>query len=268
MTFEQLYKDELSIALNNSDTSVLYTSTRRQVAIRQAEEEFLDLTECCVVQSTVACSCNTAEYALLTSTGGSTDFIRIAKQGVEYHLTDSNGRTRTVAGDQFPRRDIEWRNRFDANWRESTSPVEFPEGYYLRPDGGHLYIGLTDPPDIGSSETGKLIIPMVTRPATMTNSTSEPFTYGSASRTDLRLYHKALPQYAAYKLMPLIGDQQGANDRLQTFLGYVTRYTQAQRPKGGTHVTSARSYYRESRRIGGRGGSSLPSSDPRFGVRS
>jgi hypothetical protein len=272
MVFERLWKDELSIALNNSDTSVLYTSTRRQQAINDAAEEFADLTECHQRQSTITCSCNTAEYQLLSSgvLGGSTDYVRLAKQGIEYHHLSSHGgssvRTRTVSGDQFPRRDIEWLNRFEPNWRESTIPVELPQSYYIRPDGGNLYIGLTNPPDIGSSETGKILVPYVAKPAAMTSTGDEPFTVNSSVRTDLRVYHKALPHYAAYKLLPLIGDTQGANEHLQTFLGYVARYTQAQRPKGGTHVTVGRSYYRESRRVGS--DSNLPASDPRWGVRS
>lgn len=267
MNFETLYKDELSIALNNSDTTVLYTAARRKKAINDACEEFVDLTECFVRQSTITTSCNTAEYMLLSSgtLGGSTDFMRLAKQGIEYHLTDSNGATRTIAGDQFPRRDIEWLNRYEPNWRESTHPVEFPRQYYLRPDGGNVYIGLTEPPDVGSSDAGQLLIPYVALPAQMTSTGDEPFTVNSSVRTDLRVYHKALPHYAAYKLLPLIGDQQGANDHLNTFLGYVTRYTQSQRPKGGTHTTPARSYFRESRRIGRQ--SDLAASDPRFGVR-
>lgn len=249
--FEYLYKSALSIALNNSDTSVLFTSTRRQDAIREAEEEFIDLTECLTVQSTVACSCNTTEYLLTSSTGGSTAFARIAKQGVEYHHISSGGTLRVVAGDDFPRRDIEWLNRYEPGWRESTTPSELPSGYYVRADGGSLLIGLTEPPDIGSSETGKLIVPFVARTAPMTSSTAEPFTYGASARTDLRVYHKALPHYAAHKLLPLIGDENKAQEELQTFLGYVARYVQSQRPKGGAHVTTSRSYFRESRRIGG-----------------
>lgn len=271
MIFERLYKTELSIALNNSDTSVLFTSTRRQDAIREAEEEFVDLTECLIRQSTITCSCNTAEYNLLSSAvlGGSTDYVRLAKQGVEYHhiSSGSSGRTRTVSGDQFPRRDIEWLNRNEPNWRESTTPVELPRGYYLRPDGGNLYLGLIDRPDIGSSETGKVIVPYVARPTPMTSSGAEPFTVNSSVRTDLRIYHKALPHYAAYKLLPLIGDLQGANEQLQKFLGYVTRYAQAQRPKGGTHVTMARSYFRDSRRSGRDADLSIIN-DGRWGVRS
>lgn len=266
MIFEQLYKADLSIALNNSDTSVLYTSTRRQDAIREAEEEFLDLTEALTVQSTVACSCNTSEYLLTSSTGGSTAFTRIATQGVEYHHVSSNGTLRAVAGDDFPRRDIEWLNRNDPGWRESTTPVELPAGYYVRMDGGQTLIGLTDPPDIGSSEVGKLIVPFVARPALMTSSSAEPFTYAGAARSDLRVYHKALPHYAAYKLLPLIGDAQGATQALQKFLGYVARYVQSQRPKGGQHVMTSRNYFRDARRVGGTSDLSIVR-DGRWGVR-
>jgi hypothetical protein len=253
MNFERLYKEELSLRLNNSDTSVLFTSTRRQVAIREAEEEFVDLTECLIKQSTVACSCNTAEYNLNSSAvlGGSTDFIRWAKQGVEYHHVSSGGTLRTRAGDEFPRRDIPWLNRNLTDWRESTTVTELPRAYYERTDGGSLILGLVDRPDIGSSETGKLILPYVAKPETMTSSSAEPFTVvGGTARKDLAIYHKALPHYAAYKLLPLIGDKQGSQDELQQFLGYVARYTQAQRPKGGTHVTMARQYFRDSRRGG------------------
>lgn len=266
MIFESLYKDELSIRLNNSDTNVLFTAARRKQAINDAQEEFADLTECLTVQSTVACSCNTAEYMLLSSTGGSTDFVRIGKQGVEYHLVSSNGRLRTVSGDDFPRRDIDWLNRYEPNWRESTTPTELPDGYYLRDDGGNKYIGLKQRPDIGSSETGKLLVPIVVRPVAMTSTGVEPFTVNGASRTDLRVYHKALPHYAAYKLLPLIGDQNGADDHLQTFLGYVARYHQDQRPKGGQHITTSRGYFRESRRIGGTTDRSI-TNDGRWGSR-
>jgi hypothetical protein len=264
MNFESLTKEELSLALNNSDTSVLFTGSRRQIAIRQAEEEFVDLTECLVLQSTVACSCNVSEYDLNTSTGGSSNFIRVAKQGVEYHLISSGGTLRTAAGDEFPRRDIPWLNRNQPHWRESSTPVEIPEAYYLRDDGGKKYIGLVNKPDVGSSETAKLLIPHVVHPDVMASSSAQPFTVGGSVRTDLRYYHKALPEYAAYKLLPLTGDFQAANERLQRFMGYVQRYLQDQRPKGGTHVTTSRNYYREARRSGGDPDRSI---DSRFGVR-
>ena len=264
-TLESLYTNLLDREINNNSSLAgsPFSSTNRQQAVNDAQEEFADLTECFVKQSTIACSCNTAEYSLLSSgvLTGSTDFVRLAKQGVEYHHTSSGGRLRTVADGQFPRRDIHWLNQFEPNWRESTTPVELPTAYYLRGDGASLVLGLKDRPDIGSSETGKLLVPYVARPAPMTSSTDVPF----AGRLDLQGYHKALPHYAAYKLLPLMGDMQGANEQLQKFMGYVQRYLQDQRPKGGTHVTTARSYFGEARRTGGTADRSI---DPRFGVRS
>ena len=252
MTFEELTKAELSIALNNSDTSVLFTGARRRQAINDAQEEFADLTECFVKYSTVACSCNTTEYSLLSSgtLQGSTDFVRLAKPGVEYIHSDSNDVITHVSGDSFPRRDLTWRNRYDQSWRSSTTPVTTPSGYYVREDGAALVIGLNEPPDIGSSETGKLLVPYVARPAPMASSGDVPF----SSRLDLRVYHKALPQYAAYKLLPLVGDEQGSQAALQKFIGYVARYQQNARPKGGQHVTMGRSYFRESMRRQSRDG--------------
>lgn len=255
-TFEYLYATALNIELNSADSNTLYTSTRRQQAINDAQEEFADLTECLTRQSSVTVSCNTAEYMLLSSgaLGGSTDFTRLAVQGVEYRVR-SSGSTWTwktwIGGDNFPQRPIEWRNRADAGWRTSTSPQD-PTGYYLRPDGGNMYIGLDHPPRVGSSQLAELIVPYVARPAPMTNSTNEPFTVNSSVRNDLRLYHRALPHYAASVLLPLVGDHDGAARQLQTFMGYVTRFLSMARPKGGQAVLLGRNYLRDARR--GRGG--------------
>lgn len=248
MNFEQLTKAELSLRLNDSDTSVLFTGARRRQAINDAAAEFADLTECLVRTSTIACSCSVTEYGLLsTSLQNSTDFIRLAADGVEYLHTDSNGYVTQLSGDSFPRRDVKWRNRYDENWRSSTTPVKAPTGYYIRKDGGQIYLGLNEPPRIGSSETAVVLVPYVQRPAAMTSSGDVPF----SSRSDLQTYHAALPFYAAHKLLPLTGDTQAADAALQQFLGYVARHEQDERPKGGQHVTVGRSYYRESRRNSG-----------------
>ena len=66
-------------------------------------------------------------------------------------------------------------------------------------------------------------------------------------RTDLQLYQRALPHYAAHRLLPLTGDYQGATAQLQLFTSYVQRYKDAQRPKGGQQVTFDRDYLREAR---------------------
>lgn len=249
MTFERLYSEELNLALNSADSNTLYTTARRKSAINAAQEEFADLTECYIRQSSVVCSCNVSEYAILSSgvLVGSTDYVRLSAQGVEYHRTDSNGALTQLAGEDFPERPIQWRNRQDAGWRTSTAVTETPSGYYLRANGGSLVLGLAEPPDIGSSESGVLVVPYVAKPVEMTSTGDEPYSFGGSVRTDLRPYHRALPHYAAYTLLTIEGDNAGAQAQLQLFLGYVARYHQAKRPKGGQRVQYAKNYLRAAR---------------------
>lgn len=250
MIFERLYTSELDLALNASDSQVLFTTARRKQAINDAEAEFAALTECYQRRSTLAVSCNTAEYVLSTIS----DFARISAQGLaEYHHTSSGGssiaRFTQLAGPDFERNDELWQNRFNIGWRQSTTPVDFPTGYYIRTDGGQTILGLIEPPDVGSSDTVRLIVPYVARPRGMTSSGDVPFTdSNSVSRTDLTEYHQGLVHYAAYKLLPLQGRLPEAQGQLQLFMGYVARYQGNSRPRGGQHVTVARSYLSEARR--------------------
>lgn len=247
-SFEQLWDTDLDVELN-SESTVLFTKARRQAAVNAGAVEFADLTECLTRQSSVTCSCNVTEYALLSSgiLGGSTDYVRLSTQSVEYLRTDSNGRVTQLSGDDFYERPIAWKNRQDPGWRQSTTPVTHPTGYYVRADGGNLYIGLHEPPTIGSSEAAEIRVPYVARPAAMASTGEVPFTVGGATRFDLTVYHQALPHFAAYRLLPLQGKVQEAQAQLQIFLSYVTRYQQSQRPRGGQTVTVARNYFREAR---------------------
>ncbi len=245
-TLGHLSKERLSVELNDVSTA-LFTSTRRQQAINDAQDEFADRTECLVRQMAITCSCNVTEYSLLASTAGSTDFSRLAKQGVEYLFTDSNGRVTQLAGDDFPERPIQVQNRTEPGWRASTTPVQMPSGWYRRQDGGDLKIGLYEPPKVGSSETAVLRVPYVVQAQPMTSTTAVPFTLNSTVRTDLQVYHKALVHYAAYRLLPLIGDTQGALTQLQLFETFVSRYDGSQRPKGGQMVTYATNYLQRAR---------------------
>lgn len=246
-TLGQLSKERLSVELNDVST-VLYTTARRQQAINDAQEEFADRTECLVRQMDIECSCNVTEYSLLGSTAGSTDFVRFAKQGVEYLFTSSNGQVTQLAGDDFPERPIQYQNRMEPGWRGSTTPVKTPSAWYRRQDGGNLLIGLYEPPKVGSSETAVLRVPYVIAAQPMTSTTAVPFTLNSTVRTDLQVHHKALVHYAAYKLLPLIGDTQGAMTHLQLYDTYVTRYESQQRPRGGQRVTYATNYLQRARR--------------------
>lgn len=261
-TFGDLSGERLTVELNNSDTTQLFTSTRRSQAINDGIAEFAALTECYVRRSTVACSCNVTEYTLSTIS----DFARIAKEGAEYWFTSSGSSPRftQLAGPDFARHDEAWRNRYEFGWRQSTTPVEFPQGYYVRSDGGKTVIGLSEPPDVGSSDTVRLIVPYVARPPAMTASTEVPFTDAAGNtRSDLTEYHQASVHFAAYRLLPLTGDTQGAQEQLQKFLAYVSRYQQNTRPKGGQFVTLGRNYWKDARRAG-RDADLTWSRDPRW----
>jgi len=156
--------------------------------------------------------------------------------------------TTIAAGETFVRRDELWLNRQQPGWRQSTT-VGVPSAYYLRSNAGSHVLGLETPPDVGSSETAVVVVPYVARPQGLSASTAVPFTDTSgARRDDLTPYHQALVHYAAYKLLPLIGDADGARGQLALFTDYIKRFLQGLRPKGGSHVTLGRDYLRESRR--------------------
>lgn len=248
MTFDDLYGTSLDLEINNSDSAVLFTTARRKAAVNAGLREFADLTECYVRRSTIAVSCNTTEYSLVPS---STDYSRLSAVGLpEYRITSSNDVVTILAGDDFPRRDELWNNRVRSGWRQSTTPTT-PTSYYLRPDGGQMVLGLDCRPKVGSSETAVLIVPYVARPPALSASTDVPFTDTSGTtRHDLTVYHQALVHYAAYKLLPLEGDVEGSRGQLALFLDYVKRYLSALRPKGGTHITLARHYLGDARRVG------------------
>lgn len=252
MNFERLYAPELNLLLNTSDSQVLFLSALRQQGVNDGLMEFAARTKCYVRRSTIAVSCNTTEYVLSTIS----DFARISPMGLaEYWHTSSGGSSIShftqLAGDDFPRRDELWLNRYEPSWRTSTTPQKFPRMHYMRKDGGLSLIGLSEPPDVGSSDVVKLIVPYVARPQAMTSTGDIPFTDTSGNRRDdLTEYHIAFAHYAAYKLLPLQGRVQEAGANLQLFESYVQRYQGDNRPEGGQHVTFARNYFRETRRSG------------------
>lgn len=255
--FATLYGPRLNLWLNNSDSNVLFTTARRQQAINDAQAQFCDLTECLKRESTVTVSCNTVEYNLLSSAilTGSSNFARLAKQGPEYKRYSSAGTVMDwLTGDDFLQRPIEWRNRQESGWRNSTTPTT-PTGWYLRSNDGGLFFGLDQPPLVSSAQSAEIVVPFVQRPATLSNSTDVPFTVNGAARTDLTIFHEALPHYAAYTLLPLTGDDAGAQTHLQRFLDYVARYLGQQTPRGGSYVQFGVNYLQRARgrRFGYRG---------------
>ena len=254
-TFDQLTGILLDQELHSADSTTLFTSTRRSQAVNDAYAEFCELTECLLRLSTVTCSCNTQEYNLLSSAVlGSTDFVRLAPRGVEYHLLSSHGgssaRLQQLSGDDFPRRDIEWLNKYEPGWR-STTPTT-PSGYYVDERDGGYRIGLDVRPNIRSSEIGTLLVPFIARPAPMTSSGDVPFTIGSATRSDLIPFHQALVHGAASRLEKLRADNEAVDRQYALFLSFVNRFTEKMRRRGGAFVTLSKNYLKSVRGGSGR----------------
>lgn len=254
--WSSLVGEHLSFELGTDDSTVLYTSARRESVLLEGEREFARLTECLVAQSSITCSNGVAEYNVLDA---STAFAHVSGQQPEYRLISSNstvsGSTRHTAGLGFPRTDIERLNRETPGWRDSTG-ASAPMSWYLRRDRAQLMIGLYPPPTIQSSETGTLMVPSIVVPTQSTisdGSTGEPFTFGGSSvRTDLRPYHQALVHYGAYKLFKLRRDTDASQQQLQIFLGYVTSYLKETRPRAGQRISLRKTYFDDARRRGKR----------------
>src|SRR3990167_8791996 len=255
-TFSHLYSAALDYELATDDSTRLFTTARRKQAINEGIEQFADLTECFLRQSTVSCSHAIGEYNLLSTVqipGG--DFVRLSRQRPEFqHL--SSGATATityVSGELFERREVDWLNQYAPGWRQSTAGT--PQFWYERLDGGKRMFGLYPPPEIASSETAKVILPYVAKPPTLTSDTDVPFSVASTAigastgiRTDLDVYHQAIVHYAAHKLEKLRVNTEGSQGQLQTFLGWVQRYLSDRRPKGGQTVRTGRNYFSDAKR--------------------
>lgn len=268
--FKHLYSSALDYELGTDDSTRLFTDARRKASINEGVEQFADLTECFLRQSTMASSHGVGEYNLLSTVNvAGEDFLRLSKQRPEYQLLSSHGGSSVqityVSGDNFERRDVEWLNQYEPGWRESTAGT--PRYYYERIDGGKRYFGLYPPPDIGSSETAKVVLPYVARPPVLTSDTDVPFAIASTAsgpstgiRTDLANYHQAAVHYAAHKLEKLRANTEGSQTQLQAFLGWVQRYLADRQPKNGQTIKHARSYLAESRRS--RNAAELPKPQP------
>lgn len=245
MTFDELYQSRLNIELNSASSNGVYGTTFRQQAVNDGYREFAMLTDCWIVRSSVAVTNAVQEYTLSTLAG----FRRLDASGPEFRLlsSGSSGVLTVLAGkDDFPRRDEVWLHTYASGWQSTTARM--PTGWYLRKDGGRTILGLDSPPLVGSSEGATLRIPYIAEPDALVASTAVPFSDLSGVRSDLIEYHQALVHFAAHKLLPLVGDMEGAQAQLVKFTDYVKRFWQNLRPRGGTHVTMARSYLREARR--------------------
>jgi hypothetical protein len=250
-TFSALYEDALHTELGTNDTSVLFTGARRKHAVNEGLRQFADLTECLVRQSTITATSNVQEYNLnstLVLPAG--DYLRVASQGPVFQTSDSNGLTRSLAGDDFLQVSIPFLDHAQSGWRSTVAA--YPTGWYLRSSGGGLFFGLTSPLSLSTSstETAQIILQYVANPSSLTADTSVPYT----GRNDLLPYHQALVHYAAHDLEKLRKDWEASDRQLKKFQGYVQRYLDAHRPKGSRTVRAAVSYFRRARGGMDRGG--------------
>ena len=249
--FSSLYTARLDRELGTDDATNLFTTARRKAAINEGIEEFAELTECLPRRSSLTIVGGTAEYNLNSTSvipGG--DFQRLSKDPIEFRYTDASSYVTVLAGDDLPRRDVDWLHRYRPGWPTSTvasSVAQLPELYYLRADGGALYLGFTPVPSTGSSASAKVFISYVARPTPLTSDTQEPYVVNSTTRTDLRTYHQAVVHYAAAQLEKLRRDDQASDRQMQKFLGYVARFLQHSRTKGGRAVTAVKNYFQQTR---------------------
>ena len=73
-------------------------------------------------------------------------------------------------------------------------------------------LGLSDPPQVGSSEAAQLVVPFVARPAPMTASTHIPFTdTNGATRDGLSEYHQPAGSISKRILWLRTGERSGAH---------------------------------------------------------
>lgn len=246
--FSSLYTTRLDRELGAADSTQLFTTARRKGAINEAQEEFARLTNCLERRSSITITGWTGEYDLNAVLPGQ-DFYEWAPRGVEFRYVDASSHVTILTGDDLPRRDPLWLDRYEPGWQNSTYPSttivqQLPSVWYERFDGGARYLGFWPLPSSGSSASMEAFVTYQARPAAMTSDTNEPFMVNSSVRLDLRPYHQALVHYAAHQLEKLRRDDEASDRQLQKFLGYVQQYLQALRRKGGTTLTFARSYFR------------------------
>lgn len=242
MTFLQLYGDALDTELGSADRSETFTVAKRKLYINNAQGEFNRLTECFTREKNdIAITDGVAEYdleAVITAF----DYQWIAKQGIEIKRVTSTT-TYYYGGDLLPRVDIDQLNRTNPGWR--SAPNGIPTSYYLREDGGSVYLGFTPAPTVVVGETWTLTVPYVANVPDMVGDSDQPFTLSGNAKIALRAWHQGLVHYAAAKLELLRMNAQGEGVQMQKFGGYLADYLQKRRVKGGTHVLFARNYNTE-----------------------
>jgi len=155
-----------------------------------------------------------------------------------------------LSGDDLPRRDVRWLDRYRPGWRSSTVAAgvsQLPQFYYVTQDGGAYNLGFTPVPSTGSSASAYATVPYIAACPVLVNDGDIPYTFNSSGRVDLNDFHQALVHYGAAQLEKYRRDWDAVKVQMSFFQGYVARYFTGQRKKGGGSLMQAKNYFASGR---------------------
>jgi len=223
--FKALYGEALDFELGSYDTTELFTTARRKLAVNRAQREFARLTQCYIREFLTPLVSGTASYDV----GGvaADAFVDFSRRPVDLVRT----RGVDVAATPLQRHDVPWLDLHKPGWRDSGT-AGVPEVVAYNPDGGAATLLLTPTPLVPAGETWSLRLAALVTPADMVSDTDVPFRHASDSLTSLEPYHWALAHFAASLLERLRKDTDAVEKQLTLFGAYVQDYQGSQRPLG------------------------------------
>jgi|GEM_PF-4581913 len=255
MEFLELWDSEVTRRLSSSDTTRLFTPSRRQAAVNRGAMTFARLTNCCTADAELTDDLLDGQAWAPISTPDSA-FYGFSPQGLLVRRTHAV--TGQVRDWPLVRRSSEFMDRYRSGWRTwCADPTKLgggmPEEYVWWP--GNFY-GLSDEaplttwgrdgivsvfptpmPSQFPNESWRLVAVQWEVPVTMVADTDRPFvTSSSPSPRELDSYHPALADFAVYQLEKLRRDIAAQDANLKAFNEQVQRYLQTRRQRGGDEV--------------------------------
>lgn len=245
VTFLELYGDRLDRELGSADRDKLFTTARRQAAIREAERWFINETACLVKTAEITLIDGTSEYDLEAEIDDEL-YLRLDADGPEIHADPGSGGTILYyAGDQFRRRTIPYLNKYEPGWRGLTKGT--PYCWYDTTEGGTDIFGVVPAPGIPAGATWTLRVPYVILADTLTDDADEPFTVDGDPKRTLQTWAAGLVYYAASELEKLRKNTDRSLVLKTLAEQQVLDYVASQPSPGGQTVNVQRSYRREGR---------------------